>query len=409
MNTAIIYPISDTAHMSTAPSGLDAIRRAVRGVLPAISGRARHTEQNRKVPDENVALLRDAGFFRIVQPAAFGGAELNFEALIDLAMQVSGACASTGWVCSLAAAHQWLVAGFPAQAQQDVWAANPDALVCGSYAPSGTLAPAEGGWRVSGRWSFASGCDVAQWAVCGALLRPEGEPPQAVFLLIPASDYQIDDTWDTVGLSGTGSKTLELTDVFVPSHRMLAFKDTCAGTSPGASLYTNPLFRVPMLSSIASCLAATAVGAAEGALDNYLAVTGRRLTRGAVAGGNNRMAEFPTIQLRVAEAAAATDAARTILLRDLRETMDMAGRDGLVSVEQRIHVRRGQAFAVTLALQAIEALNASTGGHGLDIENPVQRAWRDVNAVGRHISMNWDAVGTMYGQMALGLEPRGQY
>jgi alkylation response protein AidB-like acyl-CoA dehydrogenase len=231
----------------------------------------------------------------------------------------------------------------------------------------------------------------------------------AVFLLVPSSDYQIDDTWDTVGLAGTGSKTLELNDAFVPSHRMLPFKDTCAGTSPGAAIHTNPLFRVPMLSSIASCLAATAVGAAQGALDSYLTATGRRLTRGAVAGGNNRMAEFPTIQLRVAEAAAAVDAAQTILLRDLRATMEMATRDGIASVEQRILVRRGQAFAVTLALQAIEALNASTGGQGLDISNPVQRAWRDVNAVGRHISMNWDAVGTMYGQAALGLEPRGQY
>jgi alkylation response protein AidB-like acyl-CoA dehydrogenase len=164
-----------------------------------------------------------------------------------------------------------------------------------------------------------------------------------------------------------------------------------------------------MLCNIPSCLASVAVGAAFGALEDYLAGTSRRITRGAVAGASNRMAEFATVQLRVADAAASADAAREILLRDLRARVAAvrAGRE--VTIEDRITSRRGQAFAVSLAIRATEALNASTGGLGLDLSNPVQRAWRDANAVGRHVSLNWDAVGTMYGQMALGLEPKGQY
>jgi alkylation response protein AidB-like acyl-CoA dehydrogenase len=164
-----------------------------------------------------------------------------------------------------------------------------------------------------------------------------------------------------------------------------------------------------MLCNIPSCLASTAVGAAAGALDDYLVRTSKRVTRGAVAGNNNRMAEFPTVQLRVAQAAASTDAAREVLLRDLRDRARTVREGRPVSIEERIVSRRGQAFSVSLSVGAIEALNASTGGAGLDLSNPVQRAWRDVNAVGRHISMNWDAVGTMYGQMALGLPPQGQY
>jgi alkylation response protein AidB-like acyl-CoA dehydrogenase len=164
-----------------------------------------------------------------------------------------------------------------------------------------------------------------------------------------------------------------------------------------------------MLSNIPSCLASTAIGAAAGALDDYLAATARRITRGAVAGANSRMAEFPTIQLRVAEAAASVDAAREVLLRDLRDRAAAAREDRQITVEDRIVSRRGQAFSVALAVRAAEALNASTGGQGLDLSNPVQRAWRDANAVARHISMNWDVVGTMYGQMALGLAPQGQY
>ena len=137
--------------------------------------------------------------------------------------------------------------------------------------------------------------------------------------------------------------------------------------------------------------------------------TSKRITRGAVAGANNRMADFATVQLRVAEAAASVDAARLLLLRDLKNVTRKVKETGLADVEDRITSRRGQAFAVSLSIRAAEALNASTGGYGLDISNPVQRAWRDANAAGRHISLNWDAVGTMYGQMVLGVEPRGQY
>jgi alkylation response protein AidB-like acyl-CoA dehydrogenase len=265
---------------------------------------------------------------------------------------------------------------------------------------------------LSGRWAFASGCDNAHWSLCAALLPSEADANQLTpaFLLVPASDYVIDQTWNVVGLAGTGSKTLVLKNVFVPAHRMLTFVQTTSGRTPGADLYAeNAGFSVPMLCNIPSCLASTAVGAASGALEDYLERTSRRVTRGAVAGSNSKMAEFPTIQLRVAEAAASVDAAREVLLRDLRDRVRSVRAGQPVIVEDRVTSRRGQAFSVNLAIRAAEALNASTGGLGLDLSNPVQRAWRDANAVGRHISMNWDAVGTMYGQMALGLPPQGQY
>jgi alkylation response protein AidB-like acyl-CoA dehydrogenase len=229
-------------------------------------------------------------------------------------------------------------------------------------------------------------------------------------MLLPVSDCKIDDTWHVVGLAGTGSKTLVLDDVLVPSHRVQAFAKAISGTTPGAALYPhNPAFSIPLLCNIPACLVSTALGAAAGALEDYLARTRVRLTRGVVTGSSSRMAEFPTIQLRVAEAAASIDAARELVLRDLRVRAQTVRAGRSISVEDRITSRRGQAFAVTLALRAIEGLNASTGGSGLDLSNPVQRAWRDVNAVARHVGLNWDAIGTMYGQMALGLTPQGQY
>ncbi|WP_051377466.1 acyl-CoA dehydrogenase family protein [Paraburkholderia dilworthii] len=388
------------------------IRTSMSALSAALKSRAQTVEAERRVPMENIEALRAEGYFDVLKPKAFGGLEYDFSTLVDLNVDLARSCASTAWVAGLLAAHQWLVAGFPEQAQHDVWGSNPNALVCGSYAPACQAQATEGGYLISGRWSFASGCECAQWSLCAAVIPPDGDrdKPSPAFLLVPESDYVIDDTWHVVGLAGTGSKTLVLDNVFVPKHRLLFFSETTSGQTPGARTYSeNPGFSIPMLTAIPSCLASVAVGAALGALEDYLERTARRVTRGAVAGAQNRMAEFPTIQLRVAEATASADAARKILLSDLREREATVYQGERVSVEERIRSRLGQAFAVSLAIRAAEALNASTGGQGLDLSHPVQRAWRDVNAVGRHISMNWDTVGTMYGQMALGLDPKGQY
>jgi resorcinol 4-hydroxylase (FADH2) len=397
---------------SAAKPTRESLDASVRALGAEFKGRAATTETTAGVPVESVEALRELGFFKLVQPQAYGGYEADFEHLAELTIEIGRSCASTAWVCGLLAAHQWLVAGFPAEAQHDVWDQNPDALTCGSYAPATRALVVPGGYQLTGRWSFASGCDNSNWALCAALLPPtgEGDPLIPAFLLVPAKDYRIDDTWHVIGLAGTGSKTLVLDGVFVPKHRVLTFEQTTSGQTPGSQLYArNPSFLIPMLCNIPSCLAATAIGAALGALDDYVAATRRRTTRGAVVGAHNKMAEFATVQLRVADAAASIDAACEILLRDLRLRAQTVRSGQPVTIEDRITSRRGQAFAVSLATRATEALNASTGGHGLALSNPVQRAWRDANAVGRHISMNWDAVGTMYGQLKLGLEPIGQY
>ncbi len=383
---------------------------AVRALLPDIRSRAAACERARSVPPETFAALRQAGLYKLVQPSAYGGYEQDFGVLVDLIVDMAGACASTAWVCGLLSAHQWMVGLFPAAAQNDAWGGNPDATFCGSYAPINEAVIESGGYRLNGRWGFASGCDNAEWAICAARLPATPQwPSQPAFLLVPASDYTIDDTWDVIGLAGTGSKTLVLNNVFVPEHRSVLFADAAAGRSPGSKLYANRTYAVPVYCHISPCLAATAVGAAAGAVEDFIAGTTGRLTRGSVTGGDNRMAQFPTIQIRVAEAAASVDAARMILLRDLEAIAREVRQNGAASVEQRVTNRRGQAFAVSLAVRSADMLNAATGGHGLALSNPIQRAWRDVNAVGRHVSLNWDSVAAMYGQMALGLEPRGQY
>ncbi len=403
MNSAAIRRLA-------VPSPDELIGR-VRAMVPEIRALAEETERNRNLFPHIVDKIRDAELLRTCRPAMFGGFEYDGEVALTIALTISAACASTGWTVNGAVSNGLSLAHWSIEAQREVWEGDTDPFTFACFAPTGTAAPAEGGYRLTGRWSFASGCDISSWGKLGAMIKtPGAEPPfEGAFFLLPVEDCEIVDNWFVCGLAGTGSKDIVVEDMFVPAHRVLTFAETRAGNSPGARHHDNPIYRIPLLMLGASMLASTAIGAAKGALDAYLEMTTGRTTRGALAGGGFRMIEFATVQLRLAEASAAVEAAELILLTDMRNAMQKLVRGEEITIADRIRARRNQAYATRLAMQAVEALNASTGGYGLHLDNPVQRAWRDANAVARHVSLNWDAVGTMYGQHAFGLEPRGQY
>jgi resorcinol 4-hydroxylase (FADH2) len=392
------------------PSPEELISRA-RDMVPEIRELAEETERNRTISPHIIAKIRDAELLRTTRPKEFGGFEYDAVVALEIALVISAACASTGWAVNGALSNGLSFGHFSLEAQRELWGRGDDPFSCACFAPTGTAVPTDGGYLLNGKWSFASGCDHSSWIRLGAMITPPGSatPHEGAFFLLPIGDVEIEDNWFVCGLSGTGSKNIIVRETCVPTHRVLLFSETRSGRTPGAQHHENPLYRLPLLVLGATMLASTAVGAARGALDAYLAMTTGRKTRGALAGGGLAMAEFATVQLRFAEASAAVEAAEMILLTDLRSAMQKLRAGEEITVSDRIRCRRNQAYATKLALQAVEALNASTGGYGLMLSNPVQRAWRDVNAVSRHVSLNWDAVGTMYGQHAFGLEPRGQY
>jgi alkylation response protein AidB-like acyl-CoA dehydrogenase len=400
------------------PSPEELVNRA-RDMVPEIRALAEETERNRNLLPHILARIREAEFLRLCRPREFGGFEYDPPVALDIALVISAACASTGWTMNGALANGLSFAHFPLEVQQELWGGGEDPFTCACFAPTGRAAPTAGGYRLSGRWSFASGVDASSWARLGALIVPEGAAPppdrgpgqayEGAFFLVPIGDCEVEDNWFVCGLAGTGSKDIVVRDAFVPAHRVLSFAATRSGDTPGTKHHKNPLYRMPLLMFAATMLASTAVGAAKGALDAFVETTRGRRTRGALAGGQLPMAEFATVQLRVAEAAAATEAAELILKTDLERTCERLRAGEEIAIPERIRSRRNQAYATRLAVQAAEALNAASGGAGLQLSNPVQRAWRDANAVARHVSLNWDAVGTMYGQHAFGLEPRGQY
>jgi alkylation response protein AidB-like acyl-CoA dehydrogenase len=386
------------------------VRRA-RALIPTLRARARSVEEARRVSAETIGMLRDADLFRLMQPARFGGFEYGFTELIDIVFEIGRGCGSTAWCYGLGAVHQWLLATFPLQAQNDVWADDPNTLLCGSYAPATNAVRTGRGFEISGKWSFASNCDNSDWALVGVRFPAEGDgKPKPGFLLLPRKDYRIEDDWFTVGLAGTGSKSIVVQDkLFVPEHRMLTFEQASSNNPPGAAEHANWVYRIPFLAGVPVSIASPALGMVQGAIDEFVEFIGTRTTRGAIAGGGNPMAQFAQVQSRIAEAAAALDAAKLLLKRDTREVENGAASRQLISIDGRIRNRRDHAYAVRLAVQAVNALFEAVGGGGLHLSSGIQRAWRDVNAVAHHISLNWDVVGAMYGQHYLGLEPKGQY
>lgn len=393
--------------VAAKPDVAELLERA-RSIGAVARAKGRETEQQRHVSSELIAMMRDAKLFRVMQPERFGGFEYGYDVFVELVAAVAAGDGSTGWVYSLGAVHPWLIACYPEEAQQEVWTQDQDVIAAVSYAPVGKALPEGEGYRLSGRFSFASGVDNANWGILGGML-PLKDGPKPGFFLIPRSQFSIHDDWFTMGLAGTGSKTIVVEDQFVPAYRTVTFADLLSGNGPGTKTNPSSLYRQPMLAVVPYCLVSPALGMARGALETFKEQIAGRTTRGAVAGGNNKMIEFTTIQMRVAEATASIDAAELMIHRDIRETITAVQAAKSADVKLRMRNRLTHSFATKLLMQAVDAVFLAAGGSALGLEHPVQRFWRDIHAASSHISLNWDSVSSMYGQHVFGLEPKGQY
>lgn len=386
----------------------DLLHRA-RGLVPVLGKRAEATDRDRRILSETMKDLHEAGLFRALQPARYGGLECGLDTFVRVVDEIGRGCGATAWVYSVLAMHQWHIGMFPEQAQNDVWKTTPDALASSSYRPSGGVEAVEGGYKLSGTWGFASGCDNTQWTIMGGKIEPgNGDAPlHQCFFLVPRADYKIEDNWHVLGLSGTGSKNLVIEEAFVPAHRVLTVAQAGSGAPPGAAVNPGLLFRIPFLAAVQLCLCSPLLGMAHGALDHYIEALRTWTTKGTFSGPRLNLAELPTIQLRTAEAAASIDAARLLLLRVCSDTQAAMVPNAKLTPALRIRNRRDHAFAVRLLVRAVDQLYESVGTNGLFDDNPIQREWRNVHAGAMHITNNWDAAGTLYGRFALGLEPGG--
>jgi 3-hydroxy-9,10-secoandrosta-1,3,5(10)-triene-9,17-dione monooxygenase len=385
-----------------APSYDEMVARA-RALAPVLRARAREAELLRRLPDETMADLFSSGLFTAFRPARYGGAEVPFRAMIELGAALAVGCGSTSWVYNNLVSHNWLLGYWPPAAQDEIWGADPDALIgSGLVMAEGEVRRVEGGWRVTGRWPFSSGIDPVPWVMLGGRVAgAQGGPPEPHLFLVPRSDYRIIDTWHVMGLAGTGSKDVAMEDGFVPAARGIPFATGNGGPHPGSAVNPGPLYRLPWYPVFSFVTAGTSLGIAQGAVEDFGAAIRSRLSTYS----GKAIADLATLQMRLAEAATLVDAAETVMLKDCDEAMATADAAAEFDLVDRARWRRDGAYAAQLAARAVDIVFAGAGGGAIHEDHPLQRALRDVHAANGHIGVSWDLNGGIYGRVALGLEP----
>ncbi len=379
------------------PSEADLMDRA-RALVPVLRARAQATEDNRSVLAETVEDFVAAGFYKVLQPAAYSGYEMNPMVVYRVAMELAKGCPSSAWCLCLVAIHNWEIALLDPRAAADIWGEDRDARISSSYAPFGKVERVEGGFRVSGRWPWSSGSDHCVWAMLGGLVaNPEGGPPDGRSFLIPRTDYEIDDTWHVMGLKGTGSKDIVVKGAFVPEHRTHRFADSFVQQDPGAATFTSPNYRYPFGIVFAYCLACVTVGMADGALDVF---AGEMKERRAAYDGAKAI-EDPFVRQRLAEAEALIRGVHARFEANFAELTRLIAAGEPLTIPLRVAMKWDAQHIAKSSMQAVELLFKATGGRGVRVEHPMQRFFRDVHTASNHAFLNADKGAMNAGLVAM--------
>jgi alkylation response protein AidB-like acyl-CoA dehydrogenase len=373
----------------------DAIERA-RALKPRLRERVAETERLRRLPAANVTDVLENGLYGLMTPRRYGGSELGPEAMIDVTIELASACPSTGWVHMLWTAHMWLLALFPEETQDELWT-NPNTLASSVVTTTGAVVPVEGGFRWTGRGFFSSGVDHCNWLTALVAIKREGaaagEPPEMRWIMLPREDIEIVDDWFTIGLKGTGSKTIVINDAFIPERRSVLSLEIEDGVSPGGAVHANPMYRAISAANFTAAMAAPAVGAARG----FLTAFEERLRSKSASLDDGSLGNMA----RYADASAHVDAIHAVTLQDAHRYSCVPAKD--VSPEERLKCRRDQAFTAQTARKAINTLYEECGGSALFESSDFQRIWHDVNAASAHRGLLWDWNAVSWTKTVIGL------
>jgi 3-hydroxy-9,10-secoandrosta-1,3,5(10)-triene-9,17-dione monooxygenase len=372
-----------------------------RAIVPRLAERAPAAAAARRLPRETIAEYHAAGILRILQPRRFGGQQGRFSLFSRIVEELTYGCASSAWVYAVLAEHQWIIAQYPEEAQIDVWGDDPKAVASSSLAPRAPAKRVAGGWRLSGRFPFSSGCDYAQWAILGAFLGEMGDPRHIAYLLAPLAEVEIVDDWQVLGLAGTGSKSLVLHDVFIPEHRCVMVSDLFAGTPPGALVHPEyPVLRAPRGFLVSYSLPPVAIALGRRALDIACAALAGRVSRGVT-----KLAESEVVQMAIGEAAAAIDVA-TMLLHTGRESSTAAVSSGRKITEaEALRARRDMVFAQHQVSWALDRLCELNGARWVYDSDQLGAIRRDVMTILTHHAASRQAAMAPYGRMLLSRGP----
>ena len=382
----------------------EAIERA-RALVPFLRQHGAANDKATKLVPEVVNALHENGLFRYLQPRTWGGMELDFVAYFDIPEMLGRGDASTAWVVANLASHHRGLALWPKQTQDEIWIDSPDMLIASGIAyMQGAGRKADGGIELSGKWGFSSGVDHAEWEQLACIVKDsDGKPIDWCMCQVPRAQFEVIDDWQTLGMRGTGSRTVTCNNVFVPDHRALSMHvaDPAHGY-PGLKLHTNSMFRVPTSALGGHCIAGAMTGNAQAALDITTAMVKQRSTNYTGA----KMRDFQAVQLRIGTAGAKIDAVRTWLRNDCLEAHNVYRAGGKLDMETKLRYKRNCAMGMKLLTEAVDTLYEMSGAAGIYDSSAMQRIYRDQHAAAGHISFSTDAQLTPWGLVALGGEFR---
>lgn len=377
------------------------LRERARELVPALRERAAQCERERSVPTATIQDFHDAGFFRILQPARWGGYELDPQDFYDVQMILAEGCMSSAWVLGVVAIHNWQLGLFDDRAAQDVWGKDNSVLLSSSYMPVGKVERVEGGFNFSGEWGFSSGCDHCTWAFLGGMVPSEdgkGAPDMRTFL-VPREDYEIVDDWHVMGLKGTGSKTIRVKNAFVPEYRTHKAVDGFTCDNPGNAINTAALFRLPFGQVFVRAVSSSAIGALAGAIDVFKESVSKRIGKndGKTAG------EDAFAQQALAEAGSTVDELKLVLHRNFDQLMDAARAGVPLGIDERVKMRYDAGLVLQRCVEAVDKLFPFAGGSGIYDGHPLLRIFLDIHAGRAHTANNPYKYGRNWGAVQLGM------
>ena len=375
--------------------------RRTTALKPLLAAHAREAEQLRRPVDAVWSALRKSGVFYHFVPKVYGGLEFDVDTFIDAMLPLGEACSSTGWVTAFCVEHNWMLSQFPKEAQDETFGgAFPYIIAPGVTNPPGKAIPVDGGYQLTGSWKWGTGVMHADWVLLSGAI-PGEKPPRMLFFAVPAGEVAVLDTWHVDGMIGTGSNDISATEVFVPTHRVMDFGEMREGRAPGSKLHANPIYRMPMLPFLAVTAAIPAVGTARAAVAEFR----DRLQQRVVFGGDLKQAEKPAAQMRLAHADVLTRTAETLIRKVARENVELGKGPGIAKVEDRIALRLQVAYAMSLCREAIRTVCEASGSSSHFLENPLQRALRDINVMSSHVVYDLDGALELHGRAMIGLPP----
>jgi 3-hydroxy-9,10-secoandrosta-1,3,5(10)-triene-9,17-dione monooxygenase len=379
-------------------TGAQLVRRA-EDMIPELRRRAGAVNENRALLPESLDALRSSGLARLLQPKRFGGAEGAIRQVIDILIPVSSGCPSTAWCLAQYLMHNFMIARWAPEAQEEVWHSS-NALVSGIIVPRrGAAVAVDGGYRVSGRWPFVSGVQGSDWCLVGAMVERRASPDEERYFLVPTAEVSVLDTWHSIGLRGSGSQDVELHDHFVREAMSLSRDDLKGGESPGTAVNTAAVFKLPVQMTFGLLLAAPLIGMAEAMFEIFLSQSRRR--RSLMSG--EETASYATHQMEVGEISASLQAAEALLHADAQEMMELAESGRTLTPLERSNYRCNGAFAGRLACKAAQSVWDLVGARGAYADNPIAGIYQDVAVASRHTTMNWPINATEHGRTRLRL------